>query len=258
MSVPTRVAPPPPPVRKGQVQSFEAICQYKAQRDCELSFEEGDLLFITDRTDPTWWQAILDNKKGYVRSEHVTKDGVKVAIVDAARRAYKYPYTLCISLETHNNLLSVTKDGVKVAIVDAARRGNLELMEECLKAGVSVNSLDKSGCSPLHAAAQAGHRNCVDRLVQDTRIQVNLQNKLGDTPLHCAAYRGHAEVVQLLLKMGARIDIVNKDNCTPRGLAKKPNIISILEESIVKNNRRKSSCYDDLEYGATYSDDSDD
>ncbi|KAK3862976.1 hypothetical protein Pcinc_031203 [Petrolisthes cinctipes] len=222
MSVPTRVAPPPPPVRKGQVQSFEAICQYKAQRDCELSFEEGDLLFITDRTDPTWWQAILDNKKGYVRSEHVTKDGVKVAIVDAARR------------------------------------GNLELMEECLKAGVSVNSLDKSGCSPLHAAAQAGHRNCVDRLVQDTRIQVNLQNKLGDTPLHCAAYRGHAEVVQLLLKMGARIDIVNKDNCTPRGLAKKPNIISILEESIVKNNRRKSSCYDDLEYGATYSDDSDD
>ncbi|KAK3866810.1 hypothetical protein Pcinc_027677 [Petrolisthes cinctipes] len=222
MSVPTRVAPPPPPVRKGQVQSFEAICQYKAQRDCELSFEEGDLLFITDRTDPTWWQAILDNKKGYVRSEHVTKDGVKVAIVDAARR------------------------------------GNLELMEECLKAGVSVNSLDKSGCSPLHAAAQAGHWNCVDRLVQDTRIQVNLQNKLGDTPLHCAAYRGHAEVVQVLLKMGARIDIVNKDNCTPRGLAKKPNIISILEESIVKNNRRKSSCYDDLEYGATYSDDSDD
>lgn len=39
-------------------------------QDCELSFEEGDMLFITDRTDPTWWQAILDNKKGYVRSDH--------------------------------------------------------------------------------------------------------------------------------------------------------------------------------------------
>lgn len=46
------------------------IVKLSSLQDCELSFEEGDMLFITDRSDPTWWQAILDNKKGYVRSDH--------------------------------------------------------------------------------------------------------------------------------------------------------------------------------------------
>lgn len=39
-------------------------------QDCELSFEEGDLLFVTDRSDPDWFLAIADKKKGYIPSNH--------------------------------------------------------------------------------------------------------------------------------------------------------------------------------------------
>ncbi|RKO87326.1 hypothetical protein BDK51DRAFT_26735, partial [Blyttiomyces helicus] len=34
-----------------------SISSYVAQSDEELSFEEGDILFITDDTDPGWWMA---------------------------------------------------------------------------------------------------------------------------------------------------------------------------------------------------------
>ncbi|XP_064090742.1 osteoclast-stimulating factor 1-like [Macrobrachium nipponense] len=79
MSQPHRPAPPPPPVRKGQVQAFEAMGSYKAKRDCELSFEEGDILFVLDRTDANWWQAKIDNKTGYIPSNYVSSDNVKNA-----------------------------------------------------------------------------------------------------------------------------------------------------------------------------------
>lgn len=36
----------------------------------ELSFDEGDLLFILDQSDPNWWMARLDDKKGYIPSNY--------------------------------------------------------------------------------------------------------------------------------------------------------------------------------------------
>ncbi|KAK7084045.1 Osteoclast-stimulating factor 1 [Halocaridina rubra] len=220
MSVPTRAAPPPPPVRKGQVIAFEAVANYKAQRDSELSFEEGDLLFIIDRTDPNWWLAKLENKKGYIPSNHVRSENVKMPIIDAARR------------------------------------GNLELMEECLAVGVSVNSLDKTGSSALHAAAQGGHIICVTRLLKEPKIEINLQNKLGDTPLHCASYRGHLEVVELLLKHGVDIKAVNRDGHTPQKLAKRDSVIAAIEKLTLQSNQWTSG-YDNEDYGVEDTEDSD-
>ncbi|XP_068205045.1 osteoclast-stimulating factor 1-like [Palaemon carinicauda] len=220
MSQPHRPAPPPPPVRKGQVQAFEALGSYKAKRDCELSFEEGDILFVVDRSDTNWWQAKLDNKSGYIPSNYVKSDNVKTPIIDAARR------------------------------------GNLEMVEECLAAGISVNSLDKTGSSALHAASQGGHLHCVTRLLREPRIEINLQNKLGDTPLHCAAVRGHTDVVQLLIQHKANASVVNRDNCTPRKLAKRESVIAAIEEATVNINHEPLN-YDNNDYGIDESEDSD-
>lgn len=219
MSTPARAAPPPPPVRKGHVQAFEAISNYKAKRDCELSFEEGDLLFVTDRSDPDWFLAIADKKKGYIPSNHVSSENARMPIVDAGRR------------------------------------GNFELLDECLVAGVSVNALDKSGCSALHGVAQGGHVQCLMRLLKEPKLAINLQNKLGDTPLHCAAVRGHSEVVRVLLDHGAQQDITNRDNQTPRSLAKNGIVISILDEG--PEHQQRNSGFESHDYGAENSDDSD-
>ncbi|MPC19738.1 Osteoclast-stimulating factor 1 [Portunus trituberculatus] len=117
-------------------------------------------------------------------------------------------------------------------IVDAARRGNYELLDECLEAGVSVNALDKAGCSALHGAAHAGHFDCVMRLLKEPKLEINLQNKIGDTPLHCAAVKGHLEVVKVLLQHGANSDLINRENHTPRSLAKRGTIITLLDQGL--------------------------
>lgn len=63
----------------------------------------------------------------------------------------------------------------RVPIVEGARRGNIGLVQECLAAGVSINALDKSGCSALHAASQAGHLECVMALLSCPGVQLDLQ-----------------------------------------------------------------------------------
>lgn len=59
--------------------------------------------------------------------------------------------------------------------IEEARRGNLGLLQEYLSAGVSCNALDKSGCSALHAAAQGGHVECVQALLDNPEIEIDLQ-----------------------------------------------------------------------------------
>ena len=64
---PKPLAPPPKPAGEPMV----------AQYDCEpgnpdeLSFEEGDTLYIVDKSDPSWWKAVRkDGKEGLVPSNY--------------------------------------------------------------------------------------------------------------------------------------------------------------------------------------------
>ena len=63
------VRPPPKP---GQVKVFKAVYDYKAQRPDELSFNEGDIIYIVDMiTDNNWYKAkSSDNKTGLVPSNY--------------------------------------------------------------------------------------------------------------------------------------------------------------------------------------------
>ncbi|RXG57450.1 Osteoclast-stimulating factor 1 [Armadillidium vulgare] len=181
---PVRRAPAPPPLRKGSVQAFEALYSYKSTKPNELSFEEGDLLYVLDQSDANWWLARQDKSEGLIPSSFVSKDNVRMPIIDAARR------------------------------------NNLNLLNECIANGISVNSLDKTGASALHAACMAGHLEAVERLLREPKIEINLQNKLGDTPLHNASIRGHHEICQLLLSRGASRNLKNIEGETAQSLAK--------------------------------------
>ncbi|MCL4128390.1 UNVERIFIED_CONTAM: hypothetical protein GTU68_037585 [Idotea baltica] len=123
----------------GFVEAYEALYSYKSKQANELSFEEGDILYVVDQNNSNWWLARQDKKEGLIPSSYVSKENIRIPIVDAARR------------------------------------GNLMLLNDCLSNGISVNSLDKTGSSALHAACMSGHMDCVERLLREAKVELNLQ-----------------------------------------------------------------------------------
>lgn len=81
---------------------------------------------------------------------------------------------------------AVSHTGSRVPTIEEARRGNLGLVMEYLSAGVSSNALDKSGNSALHAAAQGGHLDCVEALLDTPGTHLDLQVSLVNMLVHIA------------------------------------------------------------------------
>ncbi|XP_005098482.1 osteoclast-stimulating factor 1 [Aplysia californica] len=209
-----RPARPPPPVPKpGQVKVVRALYRYDAQQSDELSFDEGDLLYILDMKDPNWWKARCGKNSGLIPSNYVAEN----------------------------------TESVDNPLHDAAKRGNLDFMTECLQNRVSVNGLDKAGSTPLHWASHGGHIDCLQTLLAVPNCEVNVQNKLGDTPLHSAAWKNHAEAVRLLLEKGARVDIRNNENRLPVDLTKDPEVAAQLRQAAGVQASRYTDEYEDEE-----------
>ncbi|KAG8185566.1 hypothetical protein JTE90_017569 [Oedothorax gibbosus] len=174
-----RPAPPKPVPKPGHVKVVRALYRYVAQQADELSFEEGDNLYILDiKSNANWWKASCQGKVGLIPSNYVEESTEEVL----------HP------------------------LHEAAKRGNLTFLKECICNKVSVNGLDKAGCTALHWAAHAGNEECVKELLKVPNVEINVQNKLGDTPLHSCAWKGYSEVVKMLLDKGADATIKNNEN----------------------------------------------
>ncbi|KAJ3258920.1 Osteoclast-stimulating factor 1 [Chytriomyces hyalinus] len=191
------MAPPPVAPKRKDVKDIavvEAKFAYTAQNSDELSFEEGDILYVIQKDDGGWWKCRSGEKEGLVPANYVGES----------------------TQELENPLH------------EAAKRGNTSFVSELLSAGISVNGLDKAGNSPLHWAARSGKVDCVGLLLAKGPA-VNARNKLGDTPLHNAAWGGHLAVVSLLLQHpDIKADIKNNDGSTPRDLAKTDDVGALL------------------------------
>lgn len=214
MSNPPRPVRPPPPVPKpGQVKVVRALYRYEAQQADELTFDEGDMLYILDMKDSSWWKAKCGTNIGLIPSNYVEEN-----------------------TESIDNPLH-----------DAAKRGNVDFLNECIQNRVSVNGLDKAGATPLHWASHGGHIECLKTLLSIPNCEVNVQNKLGDTPLHSAAWKGHSEAVQLLLDKGARADLKNKEGKLPIDLTKDAEVATLLRQAAGVRASRYSNDYEDEE-----------
>ena len=102
-------------------------------------------------------------------------------------------------------------------LTQAVKEKDLETIELLIKKGVDVNSKDKSGYTPLHWAAEYGHKKIVE-LFLDNGSDVNTTADgycIGATPLHLAAWKGYTEVAQALIEAEAEVTAKDDGGYTP-------------------------------------------
>lgn len=90
----------------------------------------------------------------------------------------------------------------------ASASGDLELVRLLHKHGADI-------CIgyPLHAAVEAGHRDLAELLVS-MGADVNLRDVYENVPLSLAARNGHTAIAQMLLDNGANVNATSIKECT--------------------------------------------
>ena len=130
----------------------KALYDYNAQRSDELSFKEGDIIYVLDMiSDRNWWKAKIGNEVGLIPSNYSKTKKIEdlnfvLSIIDTFcpinKNHKQIIFCCCLVEENTENYVN--------PMHDAAKRGNIEFLKECLDNKVSANSLDKAGNTPLH------------------------------------------------------------------------------------------------------------
>uniref|UniRef100_A0A0K0DSU0 Osteoclast-stimulating factor 1 n=1 Tax=Strongyloides stercoralis TaxID=6248 RepID=A0A0K0DSU0_STRER len=196
------IIPPKPLPKPGRIQVFKATEDYQSKNENELSIEKGQLLYISD----------FDNSQNYVNITVNGKKGIvpKKILSTESAEILQYP------------------------LHESSRRGNVKFLKDCLANGVSPNSLDKSGATPLFWACHSGYDEIVELLLSIKNIDLNNKNKMGDTALHAAAWKGRGKIVEMLVENGADLHIRNNDNLKPVDLAKDVEVAAFLKIAMSK------------------------
>ena len=86
--------------------------------------------------------------------------------------------------------------------MEAAIIGSVDILRLLFRYHASVFRIDRDNNTALHLAAERGHVDAVDILIQEG-LPLNVLNKKGYTPLMLAAENGHYKVVRLLIARDA-------------------------------------------------------
>ena len=102
-----------------------------------------------------------------------------------------------------------------VGLQEAAMKGNLQAIQQHIKASSNLNEKEPvGGSTPLITAATFGQLEAVWALLK-AGVEVNSRNNDGSTALHTAAFLCHPEIVKALLESGADKNARNNAGATP-------------------------------------------
>ena len=105
------------------------------------------------------------------------------------------------------------------ALLEASEAGNLQGVQDALKAGADVGAETADGWTALHFAAAQGRAD-VARVLLDAGANVSADTtSVRRTPLHWAARNGRTETVHLLRRRGAETASRDTEGSAPLHLA---------------------------------------
>ncbi|KAK2016916.1 ankyrin, partial [Colletotrichum eremochloae] len=105
--------------------------------------------------------------------------------------------------------------GGRTPLSYAAEHGRVHVAQILMKSRALPTLFDGNRQTPLLHAAAGGHVAVIRTLFDDPRVSPLDTDKNGYTALHCAAEKGHKDAVELLLEKRAKIDAVNEKGQTP-------------------------------------------
>jgi ankyrin repeat protein len=150
----------------------------------------------------------LEKMRQLVEDKHVSPDLLlqpysETAVLTAA--FFNQPEILIYLLEIAGANVNARSDGNVGALYHAAQQNHSDCIRILLHYKADPNiALYHSGDTPLTAAAQRGHLECVAALVEDSRCDIEQKMKHG-TAILIAAEGKHWDVVEKLLEHKASL-----------------------------------------------------
>ncbi len=145
--------------------------------------------------------------------EYLLQNGAQLDLKDQSGESALHMAALGGHLEVMKRLVDGGADvnqwdrWERTPLMWAVDRGHTEFVEYLLQIGAQVDKKDHLGCTALHLAADRGHLEVMKRLV-DGRADVNQRDrKLNRTPLMYAAELGHRDCVEYLIQNYAEMDV---------------------------------------------------
>lgn len=101
-----------------------------------------------------------------------------------------------------------TISGTPFAFADL---GDIFAIDQAIRHGFELDDRDRDGRTLLHRAAQWRRVALVEYLIE-CGIEINAKDKGAATALHLT---GSPDIVRALLRVGAEVDVLDQDGCTP-------------------------------------------
>lgn len=156
---------------------------------------------------------------GMVRFSFVTSDGVRVIeateddLVKKRHAAWGLFYK-AQEVITSVRLTEQARQAPAEVIIHMAAAGKLEELENILSYGANVEIKDKTGLTPLMAAAYQGQTGTLEALLA-AGAQTEATDNEGYTALIFAANSGKLDCVQILIDRGANVNAADNQKSTP-------------------------------------------
>ncbi|RLU18410.1 hypothetical protein DMN91_008767 [Ooceraea biroi] len=148
-------------------------------------------------------EILLENK-----ANTVTQDVIGLSSLHYAIRNNHIDIAKIILAKDKNVDINESSGGF-TPLHKAAEMGHLDLVNFLLEYGADINARNDKDWTPIHGAALNGHLEIVNTLILKG-ADVNAELIMGCTPLHCAVEIGHEKIARTLLKHGANVNAIDK------------------------------------------------
>ena len=118
------------------------------------------------------------------------------------------PVILIVSLLTAAGCAKQENPTPRVSLHAAALQGNIDVIQQHIKAGSDLDKYDVYGSTPLIIAITFGRTEVAKALIE-AGADMTIPNNDGSTPLYIAAFFCRTEIVEVLLENGADINAKN-------------------------------------------------